>query len=105
MDIPIVDGEGRELAADGTPLSQVPAHERKKLTPLLEPASVTVARVGKNIIIEANTVDRPLHKELRLPSLAVVDAECGRGFVRKVVSLLKIQRDGGEEELVIGKAS
>ena len=65
----------------------------KKQTPLVEPATLSVVRKGNQITVEAATVDRTLYKALRLPSLAVVDPEAGRSFVRRVLGLLHVQRD------------
>lgn len=98
--VPVVDASDRPLDVNLQPL-EGDGLRRKKQEPLERLVLIEITRADKTIAIVAIDSESGARYEtwMKLPSLAIVDPEAGLGFVQRVASKVRIQRnaDGGEQ--------
>ena len=71
----------------------------KKQVPLRKPLLITITKVDRNIAIACEGDDgATFEATMKLPSLALVDLDAGLGFVQRVASKIRVQRDAAGKE-------
>ena len=100
--VPVVDAEDRALDVHNVPLN-TDGLRRKKQEPLEKLMLITITKQDKSILIEcidSADGDKKFESAMKLPSLALVDTEAGLGFVQRVASKVRIQRDASGAETI-----
>ena len=100
--VPVVDAEDRALDVHNVPLN-TDGLRRKKQEPLEKLMLITITKQDKSILIEcidSADGDTKFESTMKLPSLALVDTEAGLGFVQRVASKVRIQRDASGAETI-----
>jgi hypothetical protein len=94
-DVAVVDEDDLPLDVDLKPLDL----HNKKQVPLRKPLLITITKVDRNIAIACEGDDgSTFAATMKLPSLALVDLDAGLGFVQRVASKIRVQRDAAGKE-------
>ena len=94
-DVAVVDEDDLPLDVDLKPLDL----HNKKQVPLRKPLLITITKVDRNIAIACEGDDgATFEATMKLPSLALVDLDAGLGFVQRVASKIRVQRDAAGKE-------
>ncbi|KAK7242871.1 hypothetical protein SO694_00015492 [Aureococcus anophagefferens] len=92
------DGRDVAVAPLDVDLKPLDLHNKKQV-PLRKPLLITITKVDRNIAIACEGDDgATFEATMKLPSLALVDLDAGLGFVQRVASKIRVQRDAAGKE-------